>query len=132
MTDDAPTTHDAVKALFDEVADLEPAEAERHLTASAAPPEVVAEVRSLLDWHRETGDFLETAPSLHGLDADLEAALAALPRGQRRAVELRVVGDASYAEVARTLHTTETAARIRVHRGLAGLRTALAESENTP
>lgn len=80
----------------------------------------------------------ESAPSPEailtdaGLDADLEAALAALPRGQRRAVELRVVGDASYAEVARTLHTTETAARIRVHRGLAGLRTALAESENTP
>ena len=28
MTDDAPTSHDAVKALFDEVADLAPADAE--------------------------------------------------------------------------------------------------------
>ena len=71
MSDDAPASRDAVKALFDEVADLDAAGAARHLAASGAPPEVVAEVRSLLDWHRDSGDFLETAaPALRDLDVD--------------------------------------------------------------
>ena len=67
-----------------------------------------------------------------GLDADLAEALESLPPGQRRAVELRVIHDASYADVARTLDTSETAARIRVHRGLATLRSALTETQETP
>jgi non-specific serine/threonine protein kinase/serine/threonine-protein kinase len=71
MIDDAPASHDLVKALFDEVADLEPAAAEARLAASTAPAAVVAEVRSLLDWDRGAGDFLETAaPSLRGLDVE--------------------------------------------------------------
>ncbi|MEZ5418017.1 MAG: serine/threonine-protein kinase [Vicinamibacterales bacterium] len=62
---------DAVKALFDLVADLPPAEAEARLAASHEPPEVVDEVRSLVAWHRESGEFLETpAARLADLAAD--------------------------------------------------------------
>jgi RNA polymerase sigma-70 factor (ECF subfamily) len=62
---------------------------------------------------------------LDGLDADLERALAELPEAHRRAVELRVLGDLSYAQVAARLGCTPLAARIRVSRSLAWLRTRL-------
>lgn len=62
---------------------------------------------------------------LDGLDAELESALAALPLHHRQAVELRVVGDLPYATVARQLGCTPAAARIRVSRSLAWLRTRL-------
>lgn len=62
---------------------------------------------------------------LHGLDEDLAAALDTLPREQRRALELRVVGGLSYAGVAERLGCSPTAARIRVSRGLARLRARL-------
>ena len=60
------------------------------------------------------------------LDADrlrpaLSSALAHLPEGQRDAVELRVVGALSYAEVASSLGCSPVAARIRVLRGLESL-----------
>jgi RNA polymerase sigma factor (sigma-70 family) len=60
------------------------------------------------------------------LDADrmrpaLSSALAHLPASQRDAVELRVVGALSYAEVASSLGCTPVAARIRVMRGLESL-----------
>jgi RNA polymerase sigma factor (sigma-70 family) len=63
-----------------------------------------------------------------GLDEDLERALAALPGGQREAVESRVLRDASYDQVAAELDCSPGAARIRVHRGLASMRDALAAS----
>jgi RNA polymerase sigma-70 factor (ECF subfamily) len=59
---------------------------------------------------------------LDGVDADLEAALAALGDAERRAVELRVLDDLDYAEVARELGVSPAAARVRVSRGLARLR----------
>lgn len=62
---------------------------------------------------------------LDGLDADLDAALQTLPRDQRRALELRIVGGLSYAGVADRLGCSPTAARIRVSRGLARLRALL-------
>jgi RNA polymerase sigma factor (sigma-70 family) len=62
---------------------------------------------------------------LNGLDEDLAAALETLPREQRRALELRVVGGLSYARVAERLGCSPTAARIRVSRGLARLRARL-------
>lgn len=49
-----------------------------------------------------------------------------LPAAQRDAVRLRVLHDHDYAEVAAALGTTPTAARVRVHRGLAALRARLA------
>jgi RNA polymerase sigma-70 factor, ECF subfamily len=56
---------------------------------------------------------------LEGLDEALEE----LPESQRRAIELRVVDDLGYADVAAALGTTPAAARVRVHRGLSALRT---------
>ena len=65
---------------------------------------------------------------LDGLDDDLTAALAELPDGQRRAIELRVVADQAYADVARRLDITPQAARVRVHRGLSAVRRRLTQT----
>jgi len=59
----------------------------------------------------------------------LEEAFAALPDEQQQAIELRVLGDLAYADVATSLGTTPQAARVRVHRGLASLRTRLTNPE---
>jgi len=50
----------AIKALFDEVADLPPEAAAARLAREDGAPDVVAEVRSLLDWHGASGTVLET------------------------------------------------------------------------
>jgi RNA polymerase sigma factor (sigma-70 family) len=57
--------------------------------------------------------------------AILRSALSDLPAGQQRAVELRVVRELDYDEVARELGTTVVAARIRVMRALKSLAEAL-------
>lgn len=67
---------------------------------------------------------------LEGMDEDLEQALASLPEGQRQAIEFRVLRDASYDEVADALDCSPTAARIRVHRGLARLRGGLRDTRD--
>jgi len=54
----------------------------------------------------------------HELAPALAAALDALPSPQRRAVELRVVEELEYADVAAVLGCSEGAARLRVMRGL--------------
>jgi RNA polymerase sigma-70 factor (ECF subfamily) len=51
----------------------------------------------------------------------LAAALAALPPGQRRALELRVIQELPYDQVASSLSCSEGAARIRVTRALGSL-----------
>jgi RNA polymerase sigma factor (sigma-70 family) len=53
--------------------------------------------------------------------ADLVAALDQMSSGERDAVELRVVSELEYEEIATRLGCTEAAARVRVHRGLARL-----------
>lgn len=68
---------------------------------------------------------------LDALDGALESALAALPEGQRRALELRYAEDLSYDGVADALATTPRAARVRVHRGLATLRALLTPAKET-
>jgi RNA polymerase sigma-70 factor (ECF subfamily) len=65
----------------------------------------------------EFGDRIDAeriAPALH-------AALGTLPAAQRRAVELRIVDELPYAEVARSLGCSPVAARIRVSRALGAL-----------
>jgi len=52
------------------------------------------------------------------LRPDLAAALAALPPGQQAALQLRVLQELPYVEVASQLGCTEVAARIRVTRAL--------------
>src|SRR3954449_9297988 len=55
---------------------------------------------------------------LAGLGGDVEAALQALAEGERRAVELRVLDERDYGEIAAELGISEGAARVRVFRGL--------------
>jgi RNA polymerase sigma-70 factor (ECF subfamily) len=62
--------------------------------------------------------------ALADLDAQrglLAAALGELTTRERHAVELRVVEEMGYAEIASRLDCSEAAARVRVHRGLARL-----------
>ena len=70
-----------------------------------------------------TSEFDETDErvSAETLTPDLHAAVNGLPQGQREALELRVVGELSYREVAATLGTSELAARLRVMRALGSL-----------
>jgi RNA polymerase sigma-70 factor (ECF subfamily) len=67
---------------------------------------------------------------LDGLDTDLEAAVSALPDNQRRAIELRVLHDQPYQRVADQLDCSPVAARIRVSRGLAAIRTSLTSTDS--
>jgi RNA polymerase sigma-70 factor (ECF subfamily) len=53
--------------------------------------------------------------------AALTAALGRLSRSERDAVELRVVSELGYSEIAARLQCSESAARTRVHRGLTHL-----------
>ena len=69
---------------------------------------------------------------LEGLDESLNEAIDDLPDGQREAVLLRVVDDLAYDHVAASLGTTPQAARVRVHRGLATLRTRLSLAPRSP
>ncbi len=62
---------------------------------------------------------------LDGIDEDLAEALESLPDMQRRAVELRVLQDQAYHQVAEDLGCSTVAARIRVSRGLATMRAKL-------
>jgi|SRR5947209_16811240 len=55
-------------------------------------------------------------------DADLWAAVRALPGKQRAAVVLRFVNDLAHADIARVLDCSEAAARRSLHEGLSKLR----------
>jgi RNA polymerase sigma-70 factor (ECF subfamily) len=55
-------------------------------------------------------------------DGKLAAGLDELPRAQRQAIELRVIGELSYREISARLACTPAAARTRVSRGLRLLR----------
>lgn len=55
-------------------------------------------------------------------DAELWAAVRALPPGQQAAVVHRFVADLSYAQIGQVLDCSEEAARQRVHAGLTTLR----------
>jgi RNA polymerase sigma factor (sigma-70 family) len=61
----------------------------------------------------------------------LADAMEQMTGGEREAVELRVVDELAYAEIAARLDCTENTARQRVHRGLARLNT-LMQAEATP
>ena len=77
------------------------------MTLPALDDESIARIEALVD-----GDAQRTA---------VAAALDGLPEGERAAVELRVVEELGYGEIAARLRCSEGAARTRVHRGLARL-----------
>jgi RNA polymerase sigma factor (sigma-70 family) len=64
---------------------------------------------------------IEDMAGLSEVAAPLADAMAALPGEQRRAVQLRVVEEYGYAEIAQMLGITEQNARARVSRGLRAL-----------
>jgi RNA polymerase sigma-70 factor (ECF subfamily) len=64
---------------------------------------------------------IEALAEMETYRATLAAALDQMAAGERDAVELRVVAEMGYAEIASRLECTEAAARVRVHRGLARL-----------
>jgi RNA polymerase sigma factor (sigma-70 family) len=64
----------------------------------------------------------QAAPDETEPDAELWAAVRALPPGQRAAVVHRFVADLSYAQIGQVLDCSEEAARQRVHAGLTTLR----------
>lgn len=68
---------------------------------------------------------VEAAPSDPGARRRIEAAFEALPPPQREAVLLHKLHGLSFAEVARAQGVTETAARLRAHRGYEKLRALL-------
>lgn len=91
---------------------------ERHRVESAARRRLGMPVRS-----EELAEFeaVEERTSANRLRYDLGSALAVLPAGQRQALELRVVEELPYAQVAETLGCSEGAARLRVMRALESL-----------
>ena len=73
----------------------------------------------------------ESAIAIAGLvDADdrgpgLADALRRMSPSEREAVELRVIGELEYGDIANRLNCSEATARVRVHRGLSRLRELL-------
>ena len=76
-------------------------------------------------------DRVEQMAGLRALQPRLLAAIGELPNDQRRAVELRVVGELECRDVAASMGVTEQVARARVARGLRALARALAPHEAT-
>lgn len=68
---------------------------------------------------------IERAADLDSMRSALGAELKKLSETQREALQLRIVDELPYPEVARRLGTTETTARARVSRGLRALAVAL-------
>jgi len=68
---------------------------------------------------------IEQLAGIRALKPAIVEALQTLPRDQQRAVELRVLEELDYGEVAGILDVTEQVARARVSRGLRTLRRAL-------
>lgn len=69
-------------------------------------------------------DSVAAIEALEAVDAErarLTEAIARLSVSERDAVQLRVVGELDYGEIASRLRCSEAAARTRVHRGLARL-----------
>lgn len=70
---------------------------------------------------------IEHLAELASLRPVLDEALEVLPEEQRRAIELHVLEDRGYAEVAHTLNVSEQVVRARVSRGLRALGQLLEE-----
>ena len=67
----------------------------------------------------------------HAMGPALKLAMRALPRDQRRALELRVIEQLDYEEVAGRLGCSQNAARLRVSRGLRALTMSIRGAEAT-
>jgi RNA polymerase sigma factor (sigma-70 family) len=63
---------------------------------------------------------------------ELRTALGDLTPEQRRALELRVIEDLRFAEIAEQMSTTEPTARMRVMRALRAMRAVMSGGEVSP
>jgi RNA polymerase sigma factor (sigma-70 family) len=70
---------------------------------------------------RESVAAIEALEAADGAHARLTDAMGRLSVTERDAVQMRVVGELEYSEIAERLRCSEQAARTRVHRGLAHL-----------
>lgn len=73
-------------------------------------------------------DVLEELPARdYGSDiaAALRDAISQLPVSQRQVISMKLLRGSSFAEIARALHMSEAAAKMRFHRALDALRTDL-------
>jgi RNA polymerase sigma factor (sigma-70 family) len=68
-----------------------------------------------------SAEAIEALIDREGDSSSLGRALEGMSDGERRAVELRVVEELSYREIASRLNCSVVAARVRVHRGLGHL-----------
>jgi RNA polymerase sigma-70 factor (ECF subfamily) len=71
--------------------------------------------------HESLAAFERIAESEPGAGALVSEAISQIPPGEREAVQLRVVEDLDYREIASRLDCSVVAARVRVHRGLVRL-----------
>ena len=77
-----------------------------------------------------TDEMLERVEAVADAElAEVDVALAALPEDQRAAVRARIVEDHDYDEIAAAQSISEPAARQRVSRGLAALRSHMTRQE---
>jgi RNA polymerase sigma factor (sigma-70 family) len=83
----------------------------------------VERLGALLD--RDDHEVVPSPVWLEGLDE----AIAELPPDVRQALELRVVDELPYEDVARQMQTTAGTARVRVHRGLRALRSRFIQTQ---
>ncbi len=81
-----------------------------------------------LDHSSDSLDRIEQLVDSESLRRDVIRALDELTRTEGAALELRIIDELSYAEVAKRLGCTEGAARVRVSRGLVHLRDELVQS----
>ena len=78
---------------------------------------------------RDDFERVEELVDFAGYRAALELALSTMPSDQARAVQLRVVEQRPYDEVARELGCSEGAARVRVSRGLSRMADMLEDED---
>ena len=77
----------------------------------------------------EDYEHVDERISAHALAPALRLAMRALPSEQRRALELRVIDQLDYDEVAGRLGCSQNAARLRVSRGLRALTVSMQGAE---
>ena len=141
LSRDAALADDVVQATF---AKLHRARATYLPGAKVMPWALVIARRTLLDERRglaaqrelldEDGVLPEGRAELPDPEhvADMRRALAKLPDNYRSAIQLTKLVGFSGEEAARLLSTTQSAIKLRVHRGYAMLRSILAASSPTP
>jgi len=100
--------------------------AARHLSRYRRRKTVEMNAVARLGWivpalDEESAEMIEAMIESDGRGRDLEQVLSAMPAAERDAVQLKVLEELGYREIAEQLSCSVVAARVRVHRGLARL-----------